>query len=104
MGRAGRPRIYATEEERIAAKRIRDLQSWHRRKKQKPRQTMPGPVNPNCEEIVRPPPEVLLERDFRYEQISTMTATDVMMSQLPSSYAGAYYQMAWRFQRYFARR
>lgn len=106
----GRPRKYATEEESKEAKRNRDVIYWHERRAKLRRQGLlpvrqvaPGPVNPHCEEIVRPPPEVLAERDARYDLISRMVYTDPTCSTPPSKYASHYYVTAWREQRRFAR-
>ncbi len=64
---------------------------------------MPGPVNPASEEIVRPPIELLLERDFRFDMINEMSDGDQITGVPPRLYSSAYYLRAWKYQRHFAR-
>ncbi len=110
MKKRGRPRKYATQEESAEAKRLRDITYWHERRAKlrsqgllPVRQVQFGPVNPYCEEIVRPPREVLAERDFRYELISAMSAGEQHTSTPPIGYSAHYYMTAWRHQRRLAR-
>ncbi len=78
-----RPRKYHTEAERRAARRAQTNASKIRKKRRE---------NPDFEEIVHVPIEVLMERDFR----------SALPGSPPALYAAKYYQQAWQLQRRFA--
>ncbi len=52
--------------------------------------------------VVRPPPELVAERDFRLGLLSLMSMSEQAAGNPPGAYAGAYYHRAWHFQREFA--
>ncbi len=52
---------------------------------------------------VRPPIELLLERDYRVELLGSLSLSAVISGDPPPSYSANYYNHAWRIQRRFAR-
>ena len=97
---------YFTDEERSAARRARD-KGYKAKKYWAQQLIMAGPdgrvklQEEACEP--RPPPELIMERDFRFELISLMSSGEQISSIPPNAYSSAYYAKAWKFQRDFAR-
>ncbi len=52
---------------------------------------------------VRPPIELLLERDYRLELLGSVSLSAMIGGDPPPSYSANYYNHAWRIQRRFAR-
>ncbi len=87
---------YATYEDYLAAKRERN-------RAERRLDAEIGRIHGNDVEQPRPPPEVLAERDFRYELISAMSAGEQHTSTPPVGYSAHYYLTAYRHQRRLAR-
>lgn len=104
----GRPKKYATAAARKAAYRIMNREAgkrWRHRTRQA--RIHPGlSFIPGSLEIeaIRPPPEVLMEREFRVELLtsSTHSACARLMGDPPIEYSAAYPEHAYRQQRLFA--
>ena len=101
-----RRRIYETAEEQAAARRARD-RGYKARKywaqKLATIGTLDGRVKLQDEACdPRPPPELIMERDFRSDLIAAMSSGEQVTSIPPRVYAGDYYHRAWHYQRRFA--
>jgi len=100
-------RIYETAEEQAAARRARD-RGYKAKKYWAQKLASLGRLDGRaklqdeaCEP--RPPPELVMERDFRFDLIAAMPSGEQLTSTPPRVYAGAYYRKAWHYQRRFAK-
>ncbi len=107
-------RKYATEAERLAARRVYDAMrcARDREKRNAHKRALHGaPIRGRYTKLhtadeqqdPRPPLGVILEHAFRCELLAMQGTCAVLMSEPPTSYASAYAASAWRHQVLFAR-
>ncbi len=97
----GRPRKYTPEQLKVM-KRIwsRQAKQRHRAKHGRKKTTF----HPLAIDIVavRPPYEVLMERDYRFELLGARSVGGQIFGDPPLGYAAAYTAQAWGMQQWFA--
>ncbi len=107
---------YFTHEEKLAAARIRKNEQNARnrvkinayaraaRARRLGRPVRSYDVVHQIQEVsIRPPTELLMERDFRIELNDGRSFSSQIMGDPPRSYSARYYQQAWTNQQAFAR-
>ncbi len=96
----GRPRKYTPEQLKV----MRRIWSNQTKKRLRAKNSTKITFVPQTPDIIaaRPPTEVLMEREYRFEQLDARAVGAQIFGDPPSGYESAYPARAWGMQQWFA--